>query len=265
MKGLEKVTQENYYSNEMAKIYTGSTEIKRFLECENKAMAVLNGEWTEEKSKSMMVSSYIDASIFGELDDFKEKNPEIFLKNGDLKADYKIAEDVVRQIKEDPMFYKYLQGQPQVIMTGEISGVPVKIKIDSYHPGKAIVDLKAMATLAPQWSEKEHAKVNFCDNYRYTLQAALYQEIVRQNTGKQLPFIIAVCTKEKYSKRALLQIQQEVMDRELEFLKEFLVHLTAVKTGKIQPEKCNCCEWCVSQQKTDKIWWYTDYFEENYK
>lgn len=26
---LEKVTQENYYSNEMAKIYTGSTQIKR--------------------------------------------------------------------------------------------------------------------------------------------------------------------------------------------------------------------------------------------
>lgn len=29
MKELEKVTQENYYSNEMAKIYTGSTQIKR--------------------------------------------------------------------------------------------------------------------------------------------------------------------------------------------------------------------------------------------
>lgn len=27
---MEKVTQDNYYSNEMAQIYTGSTEVKRF-------------------------------------------------------------------------------------------------------------------------------------------------------------------------------------------------------------------------------------------
>ena len=26
---MEKVTQDNYYSNEMAQIYTGSSEIKR--------------------------------------------------------------------------------------------------------------------------------------------------------------------------------------------------------------------------------------------
>lgn len=26
---MEKVTQDNYYSNEMAQIYTGSTEVKR--------------------------------------------------------------------------------------------------------------------------------------------------------------------------------------------------------------------------------------------
>ena len=54
------------------------------------------------------------------------------------------------------------------------------------------------------------------------------------------------------------------MDRELEFLKQYLPHLQAVKQGKIEPKKCNCCNWCISQQKTHKIWWYTDYFKENY-
>lgn len=55
-------------------------------------------------------------------------------------------------------------------MTGEISGVPVKIKIDSYHPGKAIVDLKAMANLDLLWNEKTHQKENFVDFYDYVLQ-----------------------------------------------------------------------------------------------
>lgn len=239
-------------------------KLNGFLKCEACALAELNGEWEEEKSKSLLVSSYIDAAMSDELVEFEQQNPEIFTRGGDLKSDYKLAEDVFNQMKEDAMFWKYLSGEHQVIMTGEISGVPVKIKIDSLHKDKCIVDLKAMATLQPQWSEKEHKKINFCDNYRYTLQAALYQEIVKQNTGKQLPFIIAVCTKEKYSQRALLQIDQDVMDTELEFLQQYLPHLQDVKQGKIEPQKCNCCNWCISKQKTDKIWWYTDYFKENY-
>ena len=239
-------------------------KLNGFLKCEACALAELNGEWEEEKSKSLLVSSYIDAAMSDELVEFEQQNPKIFTRGGDLKADYKLAEDVFNQMQEDEMFWKYLSGEHQVIMTGEISGVPVKIKIDSYHKDKCIVDLKAMATLQPQWSEKEHKKINFCDNYRYTLQASLYQEIVKQNTGKQLPFIIAVCTKEKYSQRALLQIDQDVMNTELEFLRQYLPHLQDVKQGKIEPQKCNCCNWCISKQKTDKIWWYTDYFKENY-
>ena len=261
---MEKLNNENYFSKENEMKYTGSSQIKRFLECESKTLALLKGEWEEEKSKAMLVSSYIDEAVSGTLDSFKDNNPEIFLKNGDLKADYKIAQEVFEQMQEDEMFWKYVNGEHQVIMTGEISGVPVKIKIDSFYPDKCIVDLKAMATLQPQWSEKEHKRLNFCDNYRYTLQAALYQEIVRQNTGKQLPFIIAVCTKEKYSQRALLQINQEIMNTEMEFLKQYLPHIQALKQSKIESQKCNSCNWCISQQKTDKIWWYTDYFKQNY-
>ena len=55
-----KLNEKNYFSNEARKIYTGSSEIKDFIKCEACALAKLNGEWIEEKSKSMMVSSYID-------------------------------------------------------------------------------------------------------------------------------------------------------------------------------------------------------------
>lgn len=94
------------------------------------------------------------------------------------------------------------------------------------------------------------------------LQAALYQEICYQNTGKKLPFIIAVATKEKYSRRALLQIDQETMDREMQFLKEYLPHLQAVKQGKIKPTSCGTCPYCISKQKTTQIYWYQDFFNK---
>ena len=105
-----------------------------------------------------------------ELVEFEQQNPEIFTKGGDLKSDYKLAEDVFNQMQEDEMFWKYLSGEHQVIMTGEISGVPVKIKIDSYFPKKVIVDLKCMANFDLIWNEATHQKENFIDYYDYLTQ-----------------------------------------------------------------------------------------------
>ena len=256
------LNKDNYYDREMQIAYTGSTQIKDFLQCEACALAKLNGEFEEEKSKAMLVSSYIDSYFSKELDQFKEQNPDIFTKSGELKSEYKLAEEVIRQIENDPMFLKYISGEPQVIMTGEISGVPVKIKIDSYHKDKVIVDLKCMANLDLTWNEETHTKENFINNYDYVLQAALYQEIVRQNTGKQLPFIIAVATKQKYSQRALLQIPQEELDTKLEFLKSYLPHIQELKQGKVEQIECGKCDYCISKKKTTQIYFYDDYFRK---
>lgn len=257
-----EVTNENYFSNEMNNKYTGSSQIKSFLSCEAKTIAELKGEWIEEQSDSMKVSSYIDAWMSDELDDFKLKNPEIFTQKKELKAQYKIAEKVIEQIKNDEMFLKYISGDNQTIMTGEISGVPVKIKIDSYFKDKLIVDLKSMKDLELIWNNKTKQKENFIQSYDYVLQAALYQEIVRQNTDKTLPFIIAVATKQEYSERALLSIPQDEMDLKLEFLKQYLPHIKDLKEGKVEPTSCGRCNYCKSKYKTNKIFEYNYFFEK---
>lgn len=262
---MKKLTEGNYFSNEMNMKYTGSSQIKSFIDCEARTLAELKGEWDEPKSDSLLVSSYIDEAISGTLDIFKEQNPQIFTRTGDLKAQYKIAEKVLEQINNDPMFSKYVSGEHQVIMTGEISNVPVKIKIDSYFKDKAIIDLKAIKDMNLLWDEKTHQKVNFINAYDYLLQAALYQEIVRQNTGKQLPFIIAVCTKQEYSERALLSISQDELNTKLEFIKGYLPHLQELKEGKIEPSYCGKCNYCKSLAKCDKIYEYGFYFAQRNK
>lgn len=239
--------------------YTGSTQIKDFLKCESCALAKLNGTFEEEKSKAMLVSSYIDEAISGTLDKFKENNPEIFLKNGDLKADYKIADEVLNQMYSDDLFMKYLNGKHQVILTGEISGVPIKIKMDSYHEHKCIVDLKAIANFDLIWNDSTKQKENFIDYYDYVLQGALYQEIVRQNTGETLPFVIAAATKQKYSRRALLQIPQEKLDYKLQFLQAYLPRLQELKLNKVVPTSCERCNFCISNQKCTQLYFYEDY------
>ena len=257
---MEKLTEGNYFSNEMNTKYTGSSQIKSMIDCEARTIAELKGEWEEPKSDAMFVSSYIDEAISGTLDMFKEQNPQIFTRTGDLKAQYRIAEKVIEQINDDPMFLKYVSGEHQVIMTGEISNVPVKIKIDSYFKDKAIIDLKAMKDLELIWNNQTKQKEPFVNAYDYLLQAALYQEIVRQNTGKQLPFIIAVCTKQEYSERALLSIPQEELNLKLDFLRGYLPHVQELKECKIEPTFCGKCNYCKSLAKCDRIYDYNYYF-----
>lgn len=257
---MEKLTEGNYFSNKMNIKYTGSSQIKNFIDCEARTLAELKGEWEEPKTDSLLVSSYIDEAISGTLDMFKEQNPQIFTRTGDLKAQYRIAEKVIEQINDDPMFLKYVSGEHQVIMTGEISNVPVKIKIDSYFKDKAIIDLKAMKDLELIWNSTNKRKENFIENFDYILQASLYQEIVQQNTGNQLPFIIAVCTKQEYSERALLSISQEELNTKLEFIKGYLPHVQELKEGKIEPTFCGKCNYCKSLAKCDKIYDYNYYF-----
>lgn len=257
------ITEETYFSEENQLKYTGSSQIKDFMKCEACALAKLNGEWIEPKSKAMLVSSYIDEAISGTLDIFKAKNPEIFKRDGSLKAEYEVANIVLNYIENDEMFKKYLSGEHQVIMTGEIAEVPVKIKIDSYFPDKLIVDLKAMKDFELIWNNELKIKQNFIQAYDYILQGALYQEIVRQNTGKQLPFIIAATTKQEYPERALLNIPQEEMDIKLKILIDYtLPRIKELKEGKIKPNYCGKCDYCKSLKKVQKIYNYQDFFEE---
>ena len=82
-------------------------------------------------------------------------------------------------------------------MTGELFGTRWKIKMDSYLPGSAIVDLKIMASITDLKWVRDLGYLDFVRYWGYDIQGAVYQKIVEQNTGKKIPFFIAAATKEK--------------------------------------------------------------------
>ena len=138
-------------------------------------------------------------------------------------------------------------GQQQVIMTGVIEGVPVKIMIDSLLPN-AIVDRKLMKDFNPIYVE-EQGKLPWFEAWRYDLQGAVYQEIVYQNTGKKLPFILAAATKEKATDYDLLEIGQDLLDFEFGKFRENVPIYDAMKKGIIVADRCDNCNYCRSTKK----------------
>lgn len=242
-----KLTQKNYFSRSASLEYMSVSQFKAFEKCQAAALAEIKGKYKREKTTALLVGSYVDAYFEGTLGNFILHHPDIFKKDGTLKADYLQAEIIIQRILKDRLFKKYMSGEKQVIMTGEISGVPVKIKIDSLHPDK-IVDLKVMANFDDVYIP-EKGRLPWFEAWGYDLQGAVYQEIVRQNTGKKQPFYLAAATKEKVTDIDIVLLNQNMLDAALERFKEGVEMFDAIKQGIIAPDRCEKCEYCKNTKK----------------
>ena len=239
-----KLTQSNYYSRKASMEFMSVSQWKAFYKCPASALAEIKGKYEREKTTALLVGSYIDSYFEDTLEEFKMQNPEIFKKDGSLKSEYTQAEAIIERIEKDKLFTEYMSGKKQVIMTGEINGVKVKIKIDSLHPNK-IVDLKIMRDFENVYVP-DNGKMPWFEAWGYDLQGAVYQEIVRQNTGERLPFFLAAATKEKVTDLDIVHIDQKMLDYALERFKRDVEFFDAVKQGVIEPIRCEKCEYCKS-------------------
>lgn len=262
------LTSENYYSREANEKYLSVSQYKEFcgslgkVPCEAAAIAKLHGEWEEKKSTSMMVGSYVDAHFEGSLPLFKSQNPEIFTKQGSLKAEYKKAEEIINRIERDEYFMKFMCGQKQVIMTGEIGGAEWKIKIDSYIPDVCIVDLKIMKAIRETFWVRDVGYMDFVQYWGYDLQGAVYQEIVRQNTGKILPFYIAAASKETEPDLEIIHIDDMHLKEKLIEIESNVPKIMALKSGKYDPIRCDMCDYCRHTKVLTKPIHYSELMTE---
>ena len=237
-----KLTHRNYFSRKASKEYMSVSQFKAFEKCQASALAEIKGKYKRKETTALLVGSYVDAYFEGTLPAFTKNHPEIFKKDGSLKAEFAQAELIILRIMKDKLFLSYLTGETQKIMTGEICGVPVKIKIDSYHPYK-IVDLKIMADFEPIYVQ-DYGLLPWFEAWGYDVQGGVYQEIVRQNTGLQLPFYLAAATKEKTTDIDIVHLSQNTLDFGLEKFKNKIELYDAIKKGIIAPDRCEKCEYC---------------------
>lgn len=246
-----KLNDENYYSKQANLEYMSVSQFKAFDKCEAAALAELKGEWEREATPAMLIGSLVDAYFEGTYETFLEMHPEVMRRDGALKADFVKAEKVAKRIEAEPDFMEMLSGEKQVIMTGEIEGVPVKIKMDSYFSGQKIVDLKVMKDFEPIW--KDGQKMPWFAAWGYDLQGAVYQEIVYQNTGKRLSFYLAAATKEKETDIQGIHIPQEYLDERLGYFKGMVRRFQDIKDGLTEPEKCGKCDYCKATKKFEIV------------
>lgn len=244
---MATITSDTYYGLEANHAFMSVSQFKAFQKCEAAALAELRGEYVPERGRALLLGSCVDEMLTGtkeSQDKFIEENrAELFKKNGEPYADVAQADEAIIRVRNQPLMMHYLNGEHQVVMTGEIEGVPFKIKMDSYKPEGFIADLKYMASLrSPNLFQP------MISYWGYDIQAACYQEIVRQNTGIRLPFMFVVATKEKPAHLAVGEISQWNMDAALETVRAKIKRYQAIKNGEIEPERCEDygCDYCTT-------------------
>ena len=244
---MMKLTNSNYHSTEANAAYWSASLFKAFDRCEACGLAMVKGEYQREDTSSLMMGSYVDAYYSGEMESFTAEHPEIFnSRTGELKADYRKAEELIRKINEQPLMMDFLTGEKQKIMTGELFGVPWKIKID-VHGGNRIVDLKVIKDFESIYQEG-FGRRSWIEYWGYDIQGALYQRIeqIASRRPEPLPFYLTVVTKEKTPDVAIIQLPQHILDTALKVVEARIERFDLIKTGEVDPIRCGHCDYCKS-------------------
>ena len=250
--------------------YMSTSQFKSFKRCESAALAELKGEWGRKDSTALLVGSYVDAYFSGELEQFKADHPEMFKKDGTLKADFEKAQAICERLNRDELARLLLSGRHQTIKTGKISGVDYKAKFDSLltarqveaickrfpeirsivpFGGPMIVDLKCMKDFETVWDEDAGERVSFIEYWGYDTQGAIYQAL----DGRMAPFVIVGATKEAETDIGAFYIPDEDLAFALSEVEALSPRYAAIKRGEIEPEGCGKCAYCRNTKRLSSI------------
>lgn len=257
-----KLTNENYYTQEANEHYVSIHTFTNFFGTPYKdgcqARTLYELENPIEQNDAMLIGSYIDAYYDNTLEEFKANTPQLFKKDGSLLAKYEICDLMIKRANEDKLFSKYMTGKKQQIFTGSFAGLDWKIKTDNLPTDKngeiiALVDTKTTRDI--------HTRINgytFIEAFGYDFQLALYQEILRQNINKRVPTYICAISKEEVPETAVIYIDNDTLNQKLEIIKNNADTFKDLLERKIEPTKCNQCDYCKSIRVNDKVINYQD-------
>ena len=252
-------TSEQYYGPDANYEYMSASQLKAFIgtpgitACEERALAEVSGQYVRQESKALTVGSYVDVMLTGteeEQHEFRESHPEMISSRGptkgQLKAEYRTANDMIARAFADAdnggIFMRALTGERQKIVTGEIHGHRFKGRIDVLGDG-FITDLKTVENVNRRYYNEGYW--DFISWWGYDLQGAIYQELVYQATGNQLPFYIAALSKQTPCDIDLIQVPQGRLNEAMERVTpSALDRIAALKNGEEEPKRCGICDWC---------------------
>lgn len=245
-----ELNHNNYFSIEMDKKYLSVSQYKSFKNCSLKALHDLEVPDTTYK-QAFLEGQLFENLVAGDPKLFIAQHPEMISSRGStagqLKSEFQRVLKAAEKFNSQEFFRSIINKcEKQVILTGEICGVPVKCCLDLFdRETNSIYDIKCMKDFNEQWSKEEKKYIPWYYAWGYVLQLAVYREIVKQNFGKEPKEIaLLAATKEEIPDIQAIKFNTELLDIELiDFMHNIRLY-DEIKKGIIKPTPCNCCSYC---------------------
>ena len=300
------LTAENYYTPQADLAYMSCSQYQGFCECEAKQNAKIRGRWKDRPTEAFLVGNffhsyfespqahmdfcaanmeeiYTGTSIkkYNKVRDEVELavvmgkkpnvDPESFLE---LKAPFKKAVEMIAVVESDPLMRQFLDmdGENELFMTGDIFGIPWRMKMDKYVPDmRLIIDYKTVANIwETSYDPQTKTRRTFVETYGYLFRAAVYSMIEAQNAlgvtfeeaYRQLQsddldlanFFLLCVSKQEYPDKQVLRLnnRQEYL-YELEKVRNNLIRFAWIKQGRTLPKRCGMCDYCRSTKVLKEV------------
>lgn len=270
-----KLTVDNYYSNEANREYMSNSRFQGYRSCEAMQYAKDFEGWIEPVKPNDVdhVGNYFHAASEGpeSLQRYIDFHPEIISSQGptkgQLKAEFRKANEMIYVFQNDPICRYALTGEKEVIQTANWLGIPWKIRIDNLNRDKGFMaDLKSCKDLYHgEWSDRERRWVHFIELYGYLKQFALYSQINMLADGRDywLDFLGVFITKQDKPAKRVIGFDPTTLLDHLAYVEKGLPRVLAVISGEAKPRRCERCIYCRETSMLGMIQDYDQFIEED--
>jgi hypothetical protein len=248
-----QITKGNYYSLEADRETMSVSQYKLWMQCESKALALIQGNYKRVETDAFLLGKYIHSWNEGKLEQFKEENPQLFSSRGatkgELKSEYKVADSMIKALKNDSNCMKFLEGEKEVIIQGELFGIKWRGMVDVLNLEKGFFsDLKTT-----QGIHKKYGGLTFIEHYGYVEQMSIYRELIKQQFGKDLiPYVVAI-EKNDNPLKAIIKVDDRYTTPKLEEIGYNIERIIKVKSEEEEPCSCGLCDYCRRVNKVISI------------
>lgn len=247
------LTPETYHSPQARAQWVSSSDIKRARRCEAQWYSSVCGKYIQDEEKPAFVYGHLfEAAVCGaSMDTISAAFPEIFStrgpRKGEVKAEYLGALQLSEAVRRSPFLSALIDRcQKQVIFTGTIEGLPVRMMADLLDEDGSIYDIKSARSFAPVWDNDREEYREWWSVYDYPIQLWVYREIARQN-GLTVPRVGLIAGDKQNHDVQALTFGRETMAAAGADTRYTLRRMDAILSGDA-PQECGRCELCLSQK-----------------
>ena len=252
-----KLTQSNYHSPAARKRWFSSSEVKAAKRCESSWLAERQGKVKRQEDKPAFLYGHLfEAALTMPPTQFQawlSEHPELLSSRGatkgELLSQYRGALDLAKAVRRSPYLYGVIRrSKKQVILTGTLQGMPVRVMMDLLDKDTSIYDLKSMRDFSSKYNPVSEEWQDWWAYWDYPMQLYIYQEIARQN-GMSVPHVGLIAGSKSDLDVQALTFGDEIMNAAAADTEYTLDRMDKILAGSEEPQSCGVCPWCLRHKK----------------